>query len=80
MAGTHYSVLEGGLIPVLENYKKVWTQLDKLERQRAALLLSLLILVTFAQTLGVAAIMPFIAVLSNSDVVETNRHMAGTAA
>ena len=68
--------LNGGLIPVLEHYKKVWSLLDKRERQRAALLLGILILVAFTQTLGVASIMPFIALLSNPDLVETNRHFA----
>ena len=57
-------------------YKKLYALLDAQERRRSVLVLGLLVVVAFVETLGVASIMPFIAVLANPEVVETNRYIA----
>jgi ATP-binding cassette, subfamily B, bacterial PglK len=52
--------------------------LDDAGRHRVRITLFWIVLMAFVETLGVASIMPFIAVLSNPDVVVSNRHLAGT--
>jgi ATP-binding cassette, subfamily B, bacterial PglK len=61
---------------MIETYKKLYGLLDMRERRRVILVLLLLVLVAFAQVLGVASIMPFIAVLANPGVIETNRYLS----
>jgi ATP-binding cassette, subfamily B, bacterial PglK len=61
---------------MFEMYKKIYGLLDARERRRGALVLALLVLVAFAQVLGVASIMPFIAVLANPEVIQTNQYLA----
>jgi ATP-binding cassette, subfamily B, bacterial PglK len=61
---------------MIDVYRKLYGLLDSRERRRVVLVLLLLVLVAFAQVLGVASIMPFIAVLANPDVVETNRYLS----
>ena len=61
---------------MLSVVNKIWSLLDARERRRGAIVLGLLVVVAFVDTLGVASIMPFIAVLANPDVVETNRYLA----
>ncbi|MDZ7759347.1 MAG: ABC transporter ATP-binding protein [Desulfovermiculus sp.] len=61
---------------MLQIYKKLYSLLDARERRRGAMVLIMLILVAFAETLGVASIMPFVSVLSNPEVVETNPYLA----
>lgn len=56
-------------------YKKLFTLLDVRERRRGAMVFGLLVVVAFFETLGVASIMPFIAVLANPEVVETNPYL-----
>ena len=50
--------------------------LDSTQRRQALLLMCLLVLVALGETLGIASIMPFIAVLSKPEVVESNRALA----
>ena len=57
-------------------FKKIWSLLDARERRRGGIVLGLLVLVAFVDVLGVASIMPFIAVLANPEAVETNRYLA----
>ena len=42
------------------------------ESKQAALLLLMILIMAFLEMLGVASILPFIAVLSNPDLIETN--------
>jgi ATP-binding cassette, subfamily B, bacterial PglK len=61
-------------------FRKIWSLLDARERRRAVIVLGLLVLVAFVDVLGVASIMPFIAVLANPEAVETNRYLAAAYA
>jgi ATP-binding cassette, subfamily B, bacterial PglK len=61
---------------MLEIYKKLYGLLDIRERRRGALVLGLLVVGAFIETLGVASIMPFIAVLANPEIIETNPYLA----
>jgi ATP-binding cassette, subfamily B, bacterial PglK len=56
-------------------YSKLFSLLDARERRRGVIVLALLVVVAFVEVLGVASIMPFIAVLANPEVVETNRYL-----
>lgn len=56
-------------------YKKLYTLFDARERRRGAVVLLLALLVGVSETAGVASIMPFIAVLSNPRVVQSNRYL-----
>ncbi|HPA15861.1 MAG TPA: hypothetical protein PKV75_11420, partial [Desulfobacterales bacterium] len=46
------------------------------ERRRGYLLLIMILIMAFLDTVGVASIIPFMAVLGNPEVVETNRWLA----
>ncbi len=61
---------------MLATYRKVYSVLDPRERRRAALVLVLVLLIALAETGGVASIMPFIAVLTRPEIVESNRYLA----
>ena len=61
---------------MLEVFRKIWTLLDARERRRGAIVFGLLLLVAFVDVLGVASVMPFIAVLANPEVVETNAYLS----
>ncbi len=61
---------------MLELFRKLYAILDPSERRRTALLLVVLLMVAIAETLGVASVMPLIAVLSRPEVVETNKYLA----
>ena len=51
---------------------KIWYLLSTNERKRAILLLIMIVIMAFLDTLGVASILPFMAVLTNPDIIETN--------
>lgn len=51
---------------------KIKSLLDYQERKTAVFLLFLLIVTAFLETIGIASIMPFLAVLSNPEVIQTN--------
>ena len=57
-------------------YQKIWELLSPHERQRALMLLAMILVMGFMQMVGVASIMPFMSVAANPDVVETNRYLA----
>jgi hypothetical protein len=61
---------------MFQTYKKLYGLFDDRERRRVVLLLALMILVAFIEALGVASIMPFIAMLTNPEVVDTNPYLA----
>jgi ABC-type multidrug transport system fused ATPase/permease subunit len=56
--------------------RRLFEALDRSERRRAAVLLALMVLIALAEAGGVASVMPFVAVLSRPEVVETNRYLA----
>jgi len=51
---------------------KILLILSPAERKRAGLVLAMILMMAFLDVLGVASIMPFMAVLANPEVVETN--------
>src|SRR5690606_16625031 len=57
-------------------FKKLHTLLNQQERRRAALLFVLMLGAALVEVVGVASVMPFVAVLSNPDVVESNTFLA----
>jgi ATP-binding cassette, subfamily B, bacterial PglK len=61
---------------MFQTYKKLYGLFDARERRRMVLLLGLMIMVAFIEALGVASIMPFIAMLTNPEVVDTNPYLA----
>ena len=56
----------------MQTFKKILSLLTLHERKRAALLLLMIFIMALLDTLGVASILPFMAVLSNPVVIETN--------
>ena len=52
--------------------KKVLSLLTKSEKRSALLLLMLVLIMSIIDMLGVASILPFIAVLTNPQIIETN--------
>ncbi len=56
----------------MQTVKKLLFLLTLQERKRALLLLIMIMMMALLEMLGVASILPFIAVLSNPDIIETN--------
>ena len=56
----------------MQAIKKLFFFFNSYERKRAYLLLVILFILAILETIGVASILPFIAVLSNPEIVETN--------
>jgi ABC-type multidrug transport system fused ATPase/permease subunit len=56
----------------MKNLKKILDLLSIYEKKRAAALLILILCMAFIDVLGVASIMPFMAVLANPDLILTN--------
>lgn len=56
-----------------EILSKILSLLSRRERLKAAVLLGLMVVNAFFQTLGVASVMPFLSVLADPGVVETNQ-------
>ena len=52
--------------------KKIISLLSLYERKRAFLLLILILIMAFIEMIGVASILPFVTVLTNPSVIETN--------
>ena len=55
--------------------KKIRDLLSPHERRRALLLLGMVLVMAGLDMIGVASIMPFMAVLANPEVIETNRYL-----
>lgn len=60
---------------MIDTIKKLYSLLDRDGRRRSYLMLLLILALAFVEMLGVASIMPFVMVLSNPDVVETNHYL-----
>ena len=54
------------------NLKKILSLLSAQEKNKFFLLLILVFIVAVIDTIGVASILPFIAVLTNPEIIETN--------
>jgi len=60
----------------MQNIKKLSNILTPNERFRTMLLLGMVLIMSFIEMLGIASILPFIAVLSNPELIETNTHLS----
>ncbi|MFO8090865.1 MAG: ABC transporter ATP-binding protein [Desulfatiglandaceae bacterium] len=58
---------------VMSTYQKIFALLTLKERHRGYLILVMILVMAILDTIGVASIMPFMSVLGNPNVVETNR-------
>lgn len=56
----------------MQKFKKILYLLSPRERKSALLLLIMITVMALLDTIGVASILPFIAVLTNPDIIETN--------
>ncbi len=57
----------------MQNFKKIIFLLSSRERKLSVILFFLLLIMALLEMIGVASILPFIAVLSNPDLIETNK-------
>ncbi len=57
---------------LIQTFKKIISLLTSQERKKANLLMSMLLVMAFFDMIGVASIMPFMAVLTNPDIIQTN--------
>ena len=57
---------------MMQNIKKFLFLLSLHERKRAALLLIMMLIMALLDMIGVASILPFMAVISNPEIIETN--------
>jgi ABC-type multidrug transport system fused ATPase/permease subunit len=60
---------------VLETYKKILDVLGPHERRRGFVLLGLFLGLGLTETIGVASVMPFVSVVSDPGVIETNPYL-----
>ena len=56
----------------MQTFKKILFLFSSHERKYAALILTMILIMAFLDMVGVASIMPFIAVLTNPEIIETN--------
>ena len=61
---------------MLQTFRKFLDLMTPPERRRFYLLLAMIVVMGVVEMISVAALFPFLAVLSNPDVIESNRHMA----
>jgi len=61
---------------MMDTLNKLLDLLERRGRRRALLLLGMVLIMGLMETLGVASIMPFMAVLVDPSVVETNRYLS----
>ena len=59
----------------MKTIKKLLYLLLPYERKRLMLLLRMMIVMAILEMLGVVSIMPFLAVLANSEIIETNIYL-----
>ncbi len=56
-------------------YKKIFSLFSEKEKKKFILLLILMVLMSLLEVIGVGSIMPFLSVLGNPEVVETNKYL-----
>ena len=59
-------------LSLIQTFKKIISLLTPHERKKAHLLMLMLLVMAFLDMLGVASIMPFMAVLMNPEIIQTN--------
>lgn len=59
----------------MTSLRKILALLTPHERRRAVLLLGMILVMAFLDMVGVASIMPFLAVLASPEVIETNSYL-----
>jgi len=57
---------------MLSTYRKALALLSRKEKRRGGLVLGMVIIMAVLETAGVASVMPFLSVLGNPEVVQTN--------
>jgi ABC-type multidrug transport system fused ATPase/permease subunit len=62
---------------LLHIYKKLFELLQPYERRRAYMLLIVFLLAAIAETVGVVSVMPFMAVVGNPEIVQSNSYLRG---
>lgn len=60
---------------MLDAFRKIFELLDPYERRRGYVLLGFILVLGFVETLGVASVMPFMAVVGNPDLIQTNVYL-----
>src|SRR5690242_3546003 len=74
-----YARIRAVVLSASEGMLRIWRRLfgalDRRERRRGAILLALMVVVALAEAGGVASVMPFVAVLSRPDAIESNRYL-----
>ena len=71
---------KGAALPMIEVFRKVISLLTQSERRYAYLLLGMVLMMAFLDVIGIASIMPFMAVLASPEIIETNRWLNATYA
>ena len=56
----------------MQTFKKIFSLLNSQERKNAVLLTIMILIMAFLDMIGIATILPFITVLSNPDIIQTN--------
>jgi ATP-binding cassette, subfamily B, bacterial PglK len=62
---------------MLKVYRQLYDILDGRERRLTLAVFAMMVLVALFEAVGVASIMPFMAVMANPEIVETNVYLAG---
>jgi ABC-type multidrug transport system fused ATPase/permease subunit len=65
---------------MLDILRKIYQVLDRKERRQGFLLLGLFLVRGFTEMVGVASIMPFMAVAANPEMIESNQYLAAAYA
>ena len=60
----------------MQNFKKLSYLLSSNERRRAFLLLVMILLMALIDMLGIASIVPFIAILTSPELIDTNVYLS----
>lgn len=66
---------DGGTERSMGVYRILYEMIDPSERRRAWTVFGLTLLMAFVEALGIASIMPFMAVLAQPEVIDTNRYL-----
>lgn len=59
-----------------DTYRKLYDLLDGRERRNAIIVLAMMLILGMMEALGVASIMPFLAVLADPGIIERNKYLA----
>jgi ATP-binding cassette, subfamily B, bacterial PglK len=62
---------------MLKVYRQLYDILDRRERRLTLAVFAMMVFVALFEAVGVASIMPFMAVMANPEIVETNVYLAG---